>query len=394
MERPKFSKLHFAELLICFFGFIFLLVGFISNNWLSVSKCWSYNGAVKTEYTVDYSHGLFGKCVGGECSNIMDTPPEVVPQDPECSAKPNNWYHKDNRNCKEGRKCMNGKLEKRVTCGNTEYFDLKSQKCTSSRPSCGTCSDWQCRGKSSNSRWFLKTDECKTYYKCESDSSGVIQYYENTVGSNEWYDDFSQKVVTVKPGKCWDADCVKNGVPHSDVVVTDAPVCEKYYKCNNGIKTSKTCSAGETVGIKGSWVDRCITLASYQSQSADDRKVCQNPKCKANPNTGDYTGATGECSSYYQCSSSKMLTLGSCSTSEYFTKDSTIGSCKSTKPAACKHYKCRSRGDGYTRTDGAKCKDWDRCYDSGKSYEAGSCPTGKTLVNPATLAPIITSDVI
>lgn len=395
MMKQGFSCLHFTVIPFCLLGFIFLIVGLVSNNWMSVSKC-SFNvGGTITEYSLKYTNGLWNKCNGDECTNIMDGPPEQLKIDGFCSGKGNDWYMTDAAyKCQSYKKCVNGVAKESGTCGSSSYFDLKSRTCVSSNPSCSKCHDWQCRGKTSNKNWQVKDGNCKTYWKCEANTDGELKYSEKTVANTntEWYNAATQKEVTVKPAGCWDKECVVAGKGVTKVVVTDGAVCEKYYTCTSGIKSAaKTCATEQTVILTGAGAGTCLTVATYTSQNAADRKVCQNPKCKvANAaGKGDYTNSNQavDCTSYYQCSTSKLLTTGSCSATTYFIK-SGIGSCGSTKPAACKHYNCRTRADAYWATDGTTCKAYARCYNSGKDYQAGTCATG-TL--DATVAATVTT---
>ena len=97
MEMKKFSKMHFMAMPFCVLGFTFLIIALLSNDWVSVKKCQvtQTKGGPKTEYSAKYSHGLWSKCVGSECTNIMDSPPEIIkpePKDAVCANKLNNWY--------------------------------------------------------------------------------------------------------------------------------------------------------------------------------------------------------------------------------------------------------------------------------------------------------------
>lgn len=403
MEMKKFSKMHFMALPFCLLGFIFLIVGLLSNDWVSVKKCQIRQTPTgpKTEYSAKYSHGLWNKCVGGECTNIMDSPPEIGKKDTVCDGRMNNWYQEGD--CAKGVKCVNNVAVETITCSSTNYFDLKTRKCVSSNPNCGTCSDWQCRPVTrSSSKDFVLRDAnnkedktCKITSQCLKDSANKKRYTEVTYGSTEWWDVAAQKKVTVKPSSCWDPECVVGGkgdVPDNKVVQTDGAVCEAAYICSGGKKTTKTCLAGETVALTsglGIIAGQCITIAQFLQQPVADRSTCQNPKCKPFPNSGGLLNALNtDCVDYYQCSSSKMLSTKSCGATQYFDKQSP-GSCVSTKPAGCKAYQCRSRVDGYENTDGTTCKAWSRCYNNGLSHETGTCPTGLLVLATAST---VTSD--
>lgn len=367
-------------------AFIFLVVALVSNHWVTITKCWTPGNTAAT-VSLEYSQGLFQKCTSGTCKNLMDGPAEkrTIPVS-FCSARGNSWFVDPSGDCQMYYKCENGLAVEEGTCTGTQQFDLYTQKCISTQPSCG-CHDIRCKGKAAGNK-VVSGLLCSGWFQCKMDTAKNTKVYSSgTCASGEFFDESvgQQKCVTVKPASCKDKECVSGENALSSVVVTDKPVCENYYKCDAGIKKSAVkCNAGETALLShaGIGANQCRTKTSTQPTA--DRATCQNPKCKADAKSKRVSASN--CQYYYSCSS-KLITYSTCtgtstSGSPYFDEATEKCVAHANKPADCKAVECIGRGDGY-RTIDTDCLAWTRCSNSGKTYTTSisstQCVAGKTI---------------
>lgn len=370
----KMSCLHVTLIPLSMLAFIFLVVALVSNHWVTITKCWTPGNTAATA-TLEYNQGLFEKCTSGTCKNLMDGPPEKLNVGGWCASKGNSWYV-GSMDCQKYYKCENGVTVEDGTCTGSQQFDLYTQKCTSTQPSCG-CHDIRCKGIPAGNK--VASDlVCSGYFQCKTDTAkGTKVYSSGSCATGEFFDASvgQQKCVSVKPASCKDKECVSGGKALNSVVVTDKPVCENYYKCDSGIKKAAVvCNAGETALLTHAGGSLCRTKASLQPTS--DRATCQNPKCKAD--TKSKRTAASNCQNYYSCSS-KLITYSTCtgtstSGTPYF--DETKEACvdHANKPADCKAIECIARVDGY-RTIDTDCLAWTRCSNSGKTYTTSTSST-------------------